>query len=78
MSTDKVRLLLSELEAEVAREALELYVQMRPVPMDDRFEYRYRAARSMLESLRHGNRELGSFIDDERSECRPLHQRIED
>jgi hypothetical protein len=44
MSTDKMKLLLADLEVEVVQEALELYVQMRPVPIDRRFEYRYRAA----------------------------------
>ena len=88
MSIDKLKLLLTALEAEVVGEALELYVQARPVPMDVRFEYRYRAARSVLESLRQGNRELGTFprgddeevtiSHDEPSERRPLRDRIED
>jgi hypothetical protein len=88
MSTDKVKLLLAELELEVVQEALELYVQTRPTPIDHRFEYRYRAARSVLESLRQGTRELGKLprgddeeatvIDDERSERRPLRERVED
>jgi hypothetical protein len=88
MSTDKMKLLLAELEVEVVQEALELYVQMRPVPMDRRFEYRYRAARSVLESLRQGTRELGTLprgddeeatlFDDERPERRPLRERVED
>ena len=88
MSTDRMRLLLAELEVEVVQEALELYVQMRPVPNDRRFEYRYRAARSVLENLRQGTRELGTLprgddeeatvIDDERPDRRPLRERIED
>ena len=88
MSTDKMKLLLAELEVEVVQEALELYVQMRPVPIDRRFEYRYRAARSVLESLRQGTRELGTLprgddeeatlVTDERPERRPLRERIED
>lgn len=88
MSTDKMKLLLAELEVEVVQEALELYVQTRPAPIDNRFEYRYRAARSVLESLRQGTRELGTLprgddeeatvIDDERSERRPLRERVED
>ena len=88
MSTDKMKLLLAELEVEVVQEALELYVQARPVPTDHRFEYRYRAARSVLESLRQGTRELGMLphgddeeataIHDERSERRPLRERVED
>ena len=88
MSTDQVKLLLAELEVEVVQEALELYVQMRPVPSDRRFEYRYRAARSVLENLRQGTRELGTLprgddeeatvIDEERPERRRLRERIED
>jgi hypothetical protein len=87
MSTDKLKLLLAELEVEVVQEALELYVQTRPVPNDRRFEYRYRAARSVLESLRQGTRELGTvpqgddeeaaLIRDERAERRPLRDRVE-
>jgi hypothetical protein len=88
MSTDKLKLLLAELEVEVVQEALELYVQMRPVPIDRRFEYRYRAARSVLENLRQEARELGTFprgddeeatvIDAERPARRPLRERGED
>ena len=88
MSIDKLKLVLTALEAEVIAEALELYVRVRPVQMDGRFEYRYRAARSVLESLRQGNRELGTFprgddeaaspVDDVRPERRPLRDRIED
>lgn len=88
MSIDKLRLLLAELEVEVVQEALELYVQTRPVPSDRRFEYRYRAAQSVLESLRQGTRELGTVprgddeeattTRDERSERRPLRERVED
>jgi hypothetical protein len=54
MSTSKLTLVLAELEAEVLQEALDLYVRARPVPVDHRFEYRYRAARSVLDSLRLG------------------------
>jgi hypothetical protein len=88
MSIDKLKLLLTALETEVVEEALELYVQARPVPMDGRFEYRYRAARSVLASLRQGNQELGTLPrgddedaspeDDFRPERRPLRDRIED
>jgi hypothetical protein len=88
MSNDKLRLLLTPLEAEVAEAALELYLQTQPVPIDGRFEYRYRTARSVLESLRQGSRELGTFprgddeetsrSDDERPERRPLRERTED
>jgi hypothetical protein len=89
MSIDKMKLLLAELEVEVVQEALELYVQTRPVPNDRRFEYRYRAARSVLENLRQGTRELGTLprgddddeatvSEGERSERRPHRERIED
>jgi len=88
MSTDPLKLLLTALEVEVVQEALELYVQTRPVPIDRRLEYRYRAAQSVLENLRQGTRELGtfprgdddeaSFVDDGRSERRPLRERVED
>jgi hypothetical protein len=88
MSIDKLKLLLTALETEVVEEALELYMQARPVPMDGRFEYRYRAARSALASLRQGNQELGTLprgddedaspVDNVRPERRPLRDRIED
>jgi hypothetical protein len=88
MSIDKLKLLLTALETEVVEEALDLYVQARPVPMDGRFEYRYRAARSVLASLRQGTQELGTLprgddedaspADDLRPERRPLRDRIED
>jgi hypothetical protein len=88
MSTDQVELLLAELEVEVVQEALDLYLQTRPVPLDRRFEYRYRAARSVLESLRQGTRELGTLPrldddertvrDDKRPERRPLREQQED
>lgn len=69
MSTDHLKLLLTELEVEVLEEALELYLQTRPVPVDRRFEYRYRAAQSVLENLRQGNREF---------ETLPLSRQAED
>jgi hypothetical protein len=88
MSTDKLQLLLTALEGEVVEAALELYLQARPVPSDGRFEYRYRAARSVLESLRQGSREFSTFprgddeeaapVDDVRPERRTLRDRIED
>jgi hypothetical protein len=88
MSTDQLKLLLSALEAEVVQEALDLYVQVRPVPIDGRFEYRYRAAQSVLASLRQGNREFAAFprgddedvtrLVDEPKERRPLRDRVED
>jgi hypothetical protein len=83
-----LRLLLAELEVEVVQEALDLYLQTRPVPTDRRFEYRYRAAQSVLENLRQGARELGTFprgdddeatsTDDQRSGRRPLREPLED
>lgn len=88
MSNNELKLLLTGLEAEVVEEALELYVQARPVPMDGRFEYRYRAARSVLASLQQGHREIGTFplgdddeatpVNAERRETRPLRDRSED
>jgi hypothetical protein len=53
MPPDSLKLLLSDLEAEVVAEALELYLYARPAPTDLRFEYRYRAARAVQETLRH-------------------------
>jgi hypothetical protein len=88
MSTGKMKVLLTGLEAEVVGEALELYLQARPVPMDARFEYRYRAAQSVLQCLRQGNRDLGTFargddedaspVDDVRPGRRTLRDRTED
>ena len=52
MSNDPIKLLLPELEAEVVGEALELYLQARPSPLDRRYEYRYRAAHAVLDVLR--------------------------
>jgi hypothetical protein len=88
MSIDQLKLLLAALEVEVVQEALELYLRTRPVPIDRRFEYRYRAAQSVLENLRQGSRELGSFsrgddeeanpIGDERSGGRRLREQSDD
>lgn len=88
MSNDNLKLLLAALEVEVLQEALELYLQTRPVPADGRFEYRYRAARSVLESLRLGNREFGTvprsddeqagLRDDQRSARRAFKEQAED
>jgi hypothetical protein len=88
MSTDDQELLLTALEAEVVEAALELYLQLQPVPSDRRFEYRYRAARSVLASLRQGSREIGTFprgddelatqSDDEPFKRRPLREQLED
>jgi hypothetical protein len=65
MSTDKLTLVLAELEAEVLQEALDLYVRARPAPADPRFEYRYRAARSVLDSLSQAASILASFPSGE-------------
>lgn len=88
MSNDNLKLLLAALEVEVLQEALELYLQTRPVPADGRFEYRYRAARSVLENLRLGNREFGTvprsddeqvgLRDDQRSMRRTFEDQVED
>ena len=88
MSTENQKLVLTALEVEVVEAALDLYLQARPVPVDGRFEYRYRAARSVLDSLREGSRDIGTFPrgddeettrrDDERRERRPLRERTED
>jgi hypothetical protein len=88
MSIDQLKLLLAALEVEVVQEALELYLRTRPIPMDLRFEYRYRAAQSVLENLRQGSHELGTFprgddeeatpIDDERSGRRILREQSDD
>ena len=88
MPSDQLKLLLGTLEAEVVQEALDLYLQTRPVPTDRRFEYRYRAAQSVLENLRQGAGELGTFprgddheatsIDGQRSGGRPLREPLED
>lgn len=67
MSTSKLKLVLAELEAEVVQEALDLYVRARPAATDHRFEYRYRAAQSVLDSLSQATNVLGAFStgDDE-------------
>lgn len=51
MSRGPIKLLLPELEAEVVSEALELYLAARPAPLDQRYEYRYRAAHAVLDVL---------------------------
>jgi hypothetical protein len=88
MSSDQLRLLLGTHEVEVLQEALDLYLRTRPVPLDRRFEYRYRAAQSVLENLRQGSREFGTYpggdddeatsLDDHRSAGRPLREPRED
>ena len=88
VEANKLKLVLTALEAEVTEAALELYLQTRPMPIDDRFEYRYRAAQSVLANLRHGHREPGTFArgddeatgrsGDERLERGPLREQAED
>ncbi len=51
MGNERIKLLLPALEAEVVGEALELYLQARPAPIDHRYEYRYRAAAAVLSAL---------------------------
>jgi hypothetical protein len=51
MTDDDIRLILREAEVEVLREALELYLSTRRTPADPRFDYRYRIAHGVLDSL---------------------------
>ena len=51
MSTTSIRLVLGDVEAEVVAEALDLYLRTRPPEADRRFEYRYRAARAVIDNL---------------------------
>jgi len=51
MSAASIRLVIGDLEAEVLQEALELYLNARPPRADRRYEYRYRAAQAVLDSL---------------------------
>jgi len=51
MSAGSIRLVIGDLEAEVLQEALELYLNARPPRADRRYEYRYRAAQAVLDSL---------------------------
>jgi hypothetical protein len=52
MNTRTVRLVLGDLETEVVAQALELYLRTRPPQADQRYEYRYRAARAVLDNLK--------------------------
>ena len=52
MNTRTLRLVLGDLETEVVSEALELYLRTRPRQADQRYEYRYRAARAVLDNLK--------------------------
>jgi hypothetical protein len=66
MSAQTVRLVLRDIEAEVLEEALGLYLAARPTAADKRFDYRYRAARSVLTSLlQRGNDVTDEQTDDD-------------
>ena len=85
MSTTAIRLVLGDVEAEVVAEALDLYLRTRPPEADRRFEYRYRAARAVMDNLAQ-NREAppdNAPGDDEtvvstRLWDRRNHERLED
>jgi hypothetical protein len=68
MNTQPLRLVVGDVEAEVLQEALELYLQARPPGADSRFDYRYRAAQAVLDTLWQGSRDVAedSAGDDER------------
>jgi hypothetical protein len=68
-----IKLVLPELEAEVVGEALELYLRTRPVPIDHRYEYRYRAAQGVLDVIQHT-----PAADAEEERLRSKRGRIED
>jgi len=87
MSTNKLTLVLAEIEAEVVQDALDLYLRARPAPADHRFEYRYRAARSVLDSLSHASKLLEAFPvgdddqghrDPESRDLRSRREQVED
>ena len=75
MSTTSIRLVLGDVEAEVVAEALDLYLRTRPPEADRRFEYRYRAARAVIDNLaqnRAGASRVGASDDTpERQRQRP-------
>jgi hypothetical protein len=73
MTSNQIKLVLPELEAEVVGEALELYLRTRPVPLDHRFEYRYRAAQGVLDVLHYQ-----PPVDDESSLPGRRRDQIED
>ena len=57
MAEKSVRLVLDETEVEVLEEALELYLRARPAAADHRYDYRYRAAQTVLMTLAQGQPE---------------------
>jgi hypothetical protein len=78
MNTRTVRLLLVDLEAEVVSEALELYLRTRPPQADRRYEYRYRAARAVLDNLKQDGEPAPADAptgDDERAATTRLWER---
>lgn len=85
MAMDTLTLLLSEREAEVVEEALSLYLTARPSPADTRYDYRYRAAQSVLGSLQ-GSRGLpgpaheddGATRREDDQARRPKREQLED
>lgn len=72
MTTGPIKLLLPELEAEVVGEALELYLRTRRAPVDPRYEYRYRAAQGVLDSIRY------TPLAEDDETVKPRRGRIED
>jgi hypothetical protein len=86
MNMRTVRLVLGDLETEVVSEALELYLRTRPPQADKRFEYRYRAARAVLDNLRQDGEPAPADApigDDERAVATRLwdrrnYERLED
>jgi hypothetical protein len=73
MATNPIKLVLPDLEAEVVGEALELYLRTRPVPIDHRYEYRYRAAQGVLDVIQHA-----PAAEEEEERLQPKRGRIED
>ena len=65
MSTQSIRLVVGDVEAEVLQEALELYLQARPPGADSRYDSRYRAAQAVLDTLWQGS---GDVADDPRGD----------
>ena len=73
MTTSPIKLVLPELEAEVVGEALELYLRTRRVPVDPRYEYRYRAAQGVLDAIRYT-----PPAEDDQEVLKPRRGQIED
>ena len=62
-----MRLVVDETEVEVLEEALDLYLRARPAAADHRYDYRYRAAQTVLTTLAQArpDREVDARGDDE-------------